>query len=86
MVLHRILLTEDDSSSFFFFSPLHVSDIDIPWLTQDSIIEKINGNPQAGWKASINSRLEKYTVSSRAQFYSVRFILNVNGTLSLINL
>ncbi|XP_020672178.1 cathepsin B-like protease 2 [Dendrobium catenatum] len=43
-------------------------------ILQDSIVEKINGNPAAGWKASINTRFSNYTVS---QF---KYILGVKQT------
>ncbi|ONK78834.1 uncharacterized protein A4U43_C02F22920 [Asparagus officinalis] len=40
-------------------------------ILQDSIVQKVNANPNAGWKASINSRFSNYTV---AQF---KYILGV---------
>ncbi|PKU77782.1 Thiol protease aleurain [Dendrobium catenatum] len=42
-------------------------------ILQDSIVEKINGNPAAGWKASINTRFSNYTVSSAVPQYHVKF-------------
>ncbi|XP_020672223.1 cathepsin B-like protease 2 isoform X3 [Dendrobium catenatum] len=43
-------------------------------ILQDSIVEKVNGNPTAGWKAVINTRFSNYTVS---QF---KYILGVKQT------
>ncbi|KAL0919811.1 hypothetical protein M5K25_011932 [Dendrobium thyrsiflorum] len=43
-------------------------------ILEDSIVEKVNGNPAAGWKASINTRFSNYTVS---QF---KYILGVKQT------
>ncbi|KAH0436765.1 hypothetical protein IEQ34_026336 [Dendrobium chrysotoxum] len=43
-------------------------------ILQDSIVEKVNGNPAAGWKAAINTRFSNYTVS---QF---KYILGVKQT------
>lgn len=37
--------------NFFFF------------VCQDSIVQKVNANPNAGWKASMNSRFSNYTVN-----------------------
>ncbi|XP_074557141.1 cathepsin B-like protease 3 [Curcuma longa] len=41
-------------------------------IIQDSIIEKINANPEAGWKASINPRLENYTVEQFKHILGVK--------------
>lgn len=43
-------------------------------ILQDSIVEMVNGNPAAGWKASINTRFSDYTVG---QF---KYILGVKQT------
>ncbi len=45
-------------------------------ILQESIIQQINGNPKAGWKADMNTRLSNYTV---AQF---KHLLGVKPTPS----
>lgn len=37
-------------------------DFDCDYMTQKSIIQEINANPNAGWQAAMNSRFENYTV------------------------
>ncbi|WOL03214.1 cathepsin B-like [Canna indica] len=41
-------------------------------ILQDSIIQKINANPKAGWKASMNSRFENYTVDQFKHILGVK--------------
>lgn len=41
-------------------------------ILQDSIIEEINSNPEAGWVAATNSRLSNYTVSQFKHLLGVK--------------
>ncbi|KAI3993340.1 hypothetical protein MKX01_010083 [Papaver californicum] len=34
-----------------------------PGILQDTIVQQINANPNAGWEAGLNSRFSNYTVS-----------------------
>ncbi|THU62616.1 hypothetical protein C4D60_Mb01t06980 [Musa balbisiana] len=41
-------------------------------ILQNSIIQKINANPNAGWKASMNSRFENYTIGQFKHILGVK--------------
>ncbi|XP_077238278.1 cathepsin B-like protease 2 [Tasmannia lanceolata] len=43
-----------------------------PYILQDSIIEEINANHKAGWKASVNPRLSNYTISQFKHLLGVK--------------
>ncbi|GMH20843.1 hypothetical protein Nepgr_022685 [Nepenthes gracilis] len=42
-------------------------------LLQQSIIRKVNGNPQSGWEAAMNPRFSNYTVGEFRRLLGVRF-------------
>jgi cathepsin B len=34
-------------------------------IVQDSIVQKVNENPKAGWEATMNPQFSNYSVSAR---------------------